>query len=94
MIESALPTGVNIPNYVLFQNIDNEYVLLNTQTELYFGLDSVAASFWQLFAEGLTIPAAVDKVMAEYDVDKDTLENDLNVLLQALENNQLLTLQR
>jgi len=94
MTEPALPAGITISNNVLFQNLGDEYVLLNTQTELYFGLDSVAARFWQLFSEGLSVPAAVDKVMAEYDVDKETLENDLNTLLQTLETNELITLQR
>ena len=94
MTESALPARVNISNNVLFQNLGEEYVLLNTETELYFGLDSVAAMFWQLFADGLNIPAAVDRFMAEYDIDKETLERDLNSLLKTLENYQLLTLQR
>jgi hypothetical protein len=87
----VLPSKINISNDVLFQNLDNEYVLLQTQTELYFGLDEVAARFWQLFSEGLSTQTVIEKVLTEYDVDKNTLQVDLAALLQKLESAQLIT---
>jgi hypothetical protein len=94
MTESALPFKVNISNDVLFQIMDQEYVLLNTQTEMYFGLDEVAARFWQLFSEGSSTQSAIEKVLTEYEVDRVVLENDLNNLLQKLESDQLITFER
>lgn len=90
--DTTLPISVNISTSVLFQNMGNEYVLLNMETELYFGLDEVAARFWQLFSDGSDISSAVDKVLTEYEVDRETLEKDLVVLLEMLESNQLLTM--
>ena len=87
-----LPASVNISTSVLFQNMGDEYVLLNMETESYFGLDEVAARFWQLFSEGSAISSAVDQILSEYDIDRETVEKDLNLLLEKLESNQLLTI--
>lgn len=88
----ALPAGVKISDNVLFQNMGDEYVLLNMETESYFGLDEVAARFWQLFSEGSVISSAVDQILSEYEIDRETVEKDLNLLLEKLESNQLLTI--
>lgn len=88
----ALPASVNISTSVLFQNMGDEYVLLNTETESYYGLDEVAARFWQLFSDGSPISSAVDQILSEYDIDRETVEKDLNLLLEKLESNQLLTI--
>ena len=88
----VLPASVNISTSVLFQNMGDEYVLLNMETESYFGLDEVAARFWQLFSEGSAISSAVDQILSEYDIDRETVEKDLNLLLEKLESNQLLTI--
>ncbi|MGZ3872330.1 MAG: PqqD family protein [Mucilaginibacter sp.] len=93
MTAAALPTQIKISNDVLFQVIDNEYVLLQTLTQRYFGLDEVAARFWQLFSDGVDIRPAVDKVLAEYEIDRETVEKDLGGLLQRLEKDQLITLE-
>lgn len=93
MTAATLPTQIKISNDVLFQVIDNEYVLLQTLTQRYFGLDEVAARFWQLFSDGVDIRPAVDKVLAEYEIDRDTVEKDLGGLLQQLEKDQLITVE-
>ena len=92
MTAITLPKQIIISNDVLFQILDNEYVLLQTQTERYFGLDAVAARFWQLFSDGLSTSLAVDVILTEYEIDRETVEKDLGNLLQKLEKDQLVTL--
>jgi len=92
MTDLALPVGITISNDVLFQNMGDEYVLLNTQTERYFSLNYVGARFWELLSGGLNIPSAIEKLLAEYEVDRETLEKDLYALLKKLENDQLVIL--
>ena len=47
----SLPTQVEISPEALFQELDGETVLLNLQSERYYGLDDVGTRMWQLLAE-------------------------------------------
>jgi hypothetical protein len=82
-----------VPSNVLIRFLDQESVLLNLNTERYFGLDSVGTRMWQLVTSGPTIEAAYFQLIEEYDVDPDTLRTNLAELLEHLVENGLITTQ-
>ena len=83
---------VNVPGHVLVRFLDKEAVLLNIETERYFGLDETGARMWQLATTAPNINAAYQALLNEYDVDAQTLREHLSELLEKLVDNGLLTM--
>jgi hypothetical protein len=82
---------VTVPGHVLVRFLDKEAVLLNIETERYFGLDETGARMWQLATTAENIDAAYQKLLSEYDVDAQTLREHLSELMDKLVENGLLT---
>jgi hypothetical protein len=78
---------------VLIRFLDQESVLLNLNTEKYFGLDPVGTRMWQVVTAAPTIDAAYVQLLEEYDVDPDTLRSNLSDLLGHLIENGLIATQ-
>lgn len=85
----TLATRVRIPDHVLFTEVDQTAVLLNTQTNKYFSLDEVGAQFWELLTQQNTLNAIHNKICGEYDVTSTQLERDLLELVADLMENDL-----
>ncbi len=69
---------------VLFQELDNEAVMLHMGSEIYFGLDDVGLRIWQLLEQFGNVGTVVAQMMAEYDVPEEQLRQDINDLLTQL----------
>jgi hypothetical protein len=67
---------------VLVQQVGGEIVLLNLESEAYFGLDEVGARMMNLLNEGNSPAEVVDKLLQEYEVDRETLTQDLLALVE------------
>ena len=93
MSNSSLPKTVKVSENVLFQQINNECVLLNMESEQYFGLDDVGARIWEILSEDGDTEKAVAKLQAEYNADEQTLRNDLSQLLSELESEKLISVE-
>lgn len=83
---------VSVPAHVLVRFLDKEAVLLNIETEHYFGLDETGARMWQLATTATDINAAYQALLDEYDVDPETLRKHFSELLEKLVINGLLTM--
>jgi hypothetical protein len=78
------------PAHVLVRFLDQESVLLNLETEHYFGLDPVGTRMWQLVTTSSNIDTAYQALLAEYDVEPELLRANLTELLDRLVENGLL----
>ena len=79
-----------VPAHVLVRLLDRESVLLNLDTERYFGLDETGTRMWQLLTTLPTIDAAYHELLAEFDVAPELLRANLTELLERLVENGLL----
>jgi len=79
-----------VPQYVLVRVLDRESVLLNLETEKYFGLDETGTRMWQLVTTSPNIDAAYQELLAEFDVEPELLRTNLIELLGRLVENGLL----
>ena len=61
---------------VLIQQVGGESVLLDLQSEQYFGLDPVGTRIMTLINESPSVAVALDRVAEDYEVDRPTLEAD------------------
>ena len=81
---------VVVPSHVLVRFLDKESVLLNIETERYFGLDETGTRMWQLVTAAPKIEVAYQQLLEEYDVQPELLRENLTDLLTRLVENGLL----
>jgi len=75
---------VKIPDDVLISNLQEESVILNLDSERYFGLDDVGTRILSLLTTSTSIEAAYELLLEEYDVDRQALRQDLLTLVEDL----------
>ena len=80
----AFTNRAQIPKHVLVRVLDRESVLLNLETEKYFGLDETGTRMWQLATSSPNIDAAYQELLEEFDVAPELLQNNLRDLLDKL----------
>jgi hypothetical protein len=81
---------VTVPDDVLISHLQDEAVILNLDSERYYGLDDVGTRFLSVVTTSESIESAYDRLRGEYDVDPDILRNDLLALIENLIDRGLL----
>ena len=79
-----------VPAHVLTRRLDGESVLLNLESERYFGLDATGTRMWELVTSQPCIALALEKLQEEYEVEPDVLRSHLTQLMSGLVENGLL----
>ena len=79
-----------VPGHVLVRHLDGESVLLNLDTEKYFGLDAMGSRMFVLATTSACIESAYEKLLDEFEVEPEVLRNHLAELLSSLMGNGLL----
>jgi Skp family chaperone for outer membrane proteins len=95
MLECAAMTisfsdRVAVPEGVLISQLQEESVILNLESERYFGLDDVGTRFLSVLTSSESIEAAYETLRGEYDVDPQALRDDLRELVEKLVDQGLL----
>jgi len=75
---------VKIPDDVLISRLQEESVILNLDSERYFGLDDVGTRILSVLTTSESIEAAYEVLRNEYDVDGNVLREDLLALVENL----------
>jgi hypothetical protein len=57
--------------------VDDETVLLDLKTGMYFGLDGVGKRIWEAISEGLTLGEIAAVIVSEYEVEEDQAQADV-----------------
>jgi Coenzyme PQQ synthesis protein D (PqqD) len=81
---------VKVPDDVLISGLQSESVMLQLNTERYFGLDEVGTRILSVLAVSDSIEAAFELLKDEYDVDSDVLRQDLLSLVENLAQHGLI----
>jgi hypothetical protein len=81
---------VILPQDVLVSNVEGESVLLNLNSERYFGLDEVGTRMLSVLTNSNSIQTAYDALLEEYEVENETLRDDLAELIDRLVDQGLL----
>jgi hypothetical protein len=74
---------------VVATELDDEIVLLNLDTGVYYGLDTVGAEVWTLLSKELDFDSIIACLLEEYEVTDDQLRADVGELLEQLLEHQL-----
>ena len=66
------------PAYVLYRLVENDIIILNAKSNLYYSLDKIGAMIWQLLMQGKTIDEIVDLIKNKYALSKrDKVRQDV-----------------
>lgn len=84
--------SVRRPDHVLVRELEGEAVLLNLETETYFGLDEVGTRVWTELAAGASVDAACETLEREFEVEPCELRADIEKLVSELLGSGLLEL--
>lgn len=85
----TLDTNINPSPNVLTQDLDDELVFLDIKNEQYFGLEGMGSDIWQALTEKNSLHEAIDSLIADYDVTREQLEQDILKLVEELIDNEL-----
>ena len=80
----ALSDRLRVPQGVLVSGLQQESVLLNLDSERYFGLDDVGTRMFSVLSLSDSIEAAWQVLLEEYEVEPDVLKADLLSLADSL----------
>ena len=76
---------------VITRELSGETVLLNLESGVYYGLDTVGTRVWQLLTQGRTIAGVCDTMIEEYDVAAQVLHADVMRLVGELHDRGIVT---
>jgi len=79
-----------LPEDVLISNVEGESVLLNLNSERYFGLDEVGTRMLSVLTTSNSIQTAYEALLEEYEVENEALRRDLAELIDRLIDQGLL----
>jgi hypothetical protein len=75
---------IEIGESVLYQELEDQVVLLNMNSQLYFSLDPIGAVMWRLLLECGNVQVAAGRLCGLYQVDEETAHNDFNTFVREL----------
>ncbi len=81
-----------VPPHVLVRHLGGESVLLNLDSERYFGLDETGTRMLELATTLPSIDAAYEQLLEEFEVEPPLLLENLKELMNRLVENGLLQL--
>ena len=74
-------------------DIDGQAVMMSIENSKYFGMDEVGTSIWNLLDKNPSFEELISDLIAEYEIDKETCENDTRVFLERLLQYKLIEIQ-
>jgi hypothetical protein len=62
---------------MVFNEMDEEIVMMSIENSEYYGLDPVASRIWELLDKPATIDEIVKNLLQEYEIDEKTCLEDV-----------------
>lgn len=81
---------INLSRNVLMQKVADEAVLLDLDSQNYFGLDPVATLIWEALSERVPLDDIIDRIVAAFEIDAGTARRDLDDFLRQLRDDELI----
>ena len=79
---------------VFSQEVDGEMVLLDMNSENYFGLDETGTAIWQAIQNTGSLQKVYEEMLEQYEVEPEVLQKDLLDFAQKLSNSGLVEIEK
>lgn len=86
----CLQTTVIVSSQQVSCPLGDESAILNLKNSVYYGMNPVGATVWNLLKQPKTIAEIRDTIMEEYEVDGARCEQDLLALLEEMRSEGLI----
>lgn len=83
---------VVLQKQLVHQELDGEMVILDMQSGKYFGIDEVGCRIWQLVEQDTSLPAILQTLLTEYEVEEAECRRQVIDFLNDLERAGLIAL--
>jgi hypothetical protein len=83
-MSKPVPDYVEISDSVLCQSVHDEHVLLNMDSQQYYGLNPVASEMWNRLVELHDVRIVESALCSEFDAEPDLVREDLHRLISDL----------
>jgi hypothetical protein len=70
--------------HILSSTLDNEVVMMSSEKGMYYNLDPIGSRIWALLDVPQTLESLCAQLMAEYDIDQATCQQETAEFLQSL----------
>jgi len=77
--------------HVAWRKVDDEVVILDLETSVYYSLNETAGHIWELVGKGLSEQAIADELAEEYGQSVKTVQKDVSALIKKLKKENLIT---
>jgi hypothetical protein len=77
----TLKSFYQLNDRALCRQIDDEAVVLDLDSGVYYGLNATGTRVWQLLEQHLPVSQMGDRLLEEFEVDSQCLQADLQELL-------------
>jgi len=85
-----LAKKITFADTVFAQEVDGEMVLLDMNSENYFGLDAVGTDIWQAMQENESLTDVLTVLLDQYEVEEEVLKKDLLDFVEKLQESGLI----
>ncbi len=75
---------------VLTREVGGEMLLLNSDTELYFALNTSGAAMYELLIDGRSTEEVVAEIAERFGAERERVHGDLEALISTLESKGLI----
>ncbi|BAF73017.1 PqqD family protein [Sulfurovum sp. NBC37-1] len=75
---------VKFADMVFAQEVDGEMVLLDMNSENYFGLDAVGTDIWVAMQQKKNLQEVLESLLEQYDVEEEVIKQDLEAFVHKL----------
>ena len=85
----SLSNKIKLPDSVLLEDMAGEAIMLDLTTEQYHALDEIGARMLTVLLEAVSIQAAIDTLLEEFEVESSVLQADLLDYIEDLNSDGL-----
>ncbi len=86
----SLDSLITTSSQQVFEQIDGEGVILHLESGIYYSLDSVGVSIWNLIQQPKSVDDIKCSLLTEYDVEPQQCEQELLALVEDLAAQKLI----
>ena len=86
----SLQTTVIVSSQQVSCPLGDEAAILNMKNSVYYGMNPVGATVWNLLKQPKTVAEIRDAIVAEYEVEETRCEQDLLSLLEEMRSEGLI----
>ena len=85
-----LNTKITIPDSLFSQEVDDETIVLDTNTQEYFNFSSLGKVIWDMLLEEQSLQEIYEELNEFMEIDSKQLENDILNFVKSLKEKKLI----